>query len=190
MAARKIWIIGAGGFGAEILGTLRGSWRPDFSDSCEVAFAVDSPPRADFMGLPVHSLDAIAEGDEFTLAIGAGSARQRIHAEMLARGACPFTVLAPTAIVGLGVTMGDGCVLSDFTILTGNLAIGQQFQCNIFSYVAHDCRIGDYVTFAPKVCCNGNVHIGDHAYIGTGAVGRRLAAELRAELRHATDHLM
>ena len=29
--------------------------------------------------------------------------------------------------------------------------------------------IGDYVTFAPMVCCNGNVHIGDHAYIGTGA---------------------
>jgi hypothetical protein len=36
--------------------------------------------------------------------------------------------------------------------------------------VAHDCIIGDYVTFAPSVKCNGNVIIEDGAYIGTGAV--------------------
>ena len=33
--------------------------------------------------------------------------------------------------------------------------------------------IGDFVTFAPRVSCNGNVHIEDHAYIGTGAVLRQ-----------------
>jgi acetyltransferase-like isoleucine patch superfamily enzyme len=48
--------------------------------------------------------------------------------------------------------------------------IGKFFHANLFSYVAHDCTIGDYVTFAPNVACNGNVMIGDHAYIGTGAV--------------------
>ena len=33
--------------------------------------------------------------------------------------------------------------------------------------------IGDYVTFAPGVQCNGNVHIGDHAYLGAGAIIRQ-----------------
>jgi acetyltransferase-like isoleucine patch superfamily enzyme len=33
--------------------------------------------------------------------------------------------------------------------------------------------IGDYVTFAPGVQCNGNVHIGDHAYVGAGAIIRQ-----------------
>ena len=56
------------------------------------------------------------------------------------------------------------------TMLTGSARIGRQFQCNIYSYVAHDCRIGDYVTFAPRVSCNGNVVIDDYAYVGTGAV--------------------
>ena len=41
---------------------------------------------------------------------------------------------------------------------------------NIYAYIAHDCVIGDYVTFAPNVHCNGNVHVHDHAYIGTGAI--------------------
>ena len=53
------------------------------------------------------------------------------------------------------------------------MRIGKSFHANIYSYVAHDCRIGDFVTFAPKVCCNGNVHIEDHAYIGTGAIIRQ-----------------
>ena len=30
--------------------------------------------------------------------------------------------------------------------------------------------IGDFVTFAPGVKCNGNIHIEDHVYIGAGAV--------------------
>ena len=55
-------------------------------------------------------------------------------------------------------------------MVTTSAKIGRQFQCNIYSYVAHDCVIGDYVTFAPNVSCNGNVRVGDHAYIGTGAV--------------------
>jgi acetyltransferase-like isoleucine patch superfamily enzyme len=46
-------------------------------------------------------------------------------------------------------------------------------EVHIFSYVAHDCYIGDHVTFAPRVNCNGNLHIEDFAYIGTGAMLRQ-----------------
>ena len=38
------------------------------------------------------------------------------------------------------------------------------------AYVSHDCTIGDYVTLAPGVHCNGNIHIHNHAYVGTGAI--------------------
>ncbi len=38
------------------------------------------------------------------------------------------------------------------------------------AYVSHDCIIGDYVTLAPGVHCNGNIHIHNHAYVGTGAI--------------------
>ncbi|MEP6868613.1 MAG: DapH/DapD/GlmU-related protein, partial [Novosphingobium sp.] len=46
-------------------------------------------------------------------------------------------------------------------------------HCNLYSYVEHDCVIGDFVTFAPAVRCNGNVRIGDGAYIGSNAVIRQ-----------------
>jgi len=68
------------------------------------------------------------------------------------------------------VQLGVGAVLCHFVTLTSNIRIGQHFHANIYSYVEHDCVVGDFVTFAPGVMCNGNVHIEDHAYIGTGAV--------------------
>jgi len=71
------------------------------------------------------------------------------------------------------VCIGPGYVLSHFVTITSNVKIGLYFHANIYSYVAHDCVIGDFVTFAPGVKCNGNVVIEDHAYIGTGAVLRQ-----------------
>ena len=68
------------------------------------------------------------------------------------------------------VTIGCGSILSPFVTLTSNISIGRHFHANLYSYVEHDCVIGDYVTFAPGVKCNGNVIVEDYAYLGAGAV--------------------
>ena len=150
--------------------TVRATWQSNGAGNIELAFAVDAPTESSFLGVPVYPMAAVGRGDSFVVAIGSGAHRQRLHEALTAQGALPFMVTAPTAIIGHQVRRGDGLLLSDYTMLTGDLRVGVQFQCNIYSYVAHNCVIGDYVTFAPRVCCNGNVHIGDHAYIGTGAV--------------------
>jgi acetyltransferase-like isoleucine patch superfamily enzyme len=63
--------------------------------------------------------------------------------------------------------------LSPFVTLTSNVRIGRHFHANLYSYVEHDCVIGDFVTFAPGVQCNGNIVVEDFAYIGAGAVIRQ-----------------
>jgi len=68
------------------------------------------------------------------------------------------------------IELAAGAALSPFVSITSNIKIGKCFHANLYSYVEHDCVIGDYVTFAPGVKCNGNIHIEDHAYIGSGAV--------------------
>ena len=68
------------------------------------------------------------------------------------------------------VNIGKGSIISPFVTLTSNISIGKSFHANLYSYVAHDCKIGNYVTFAPAVKCNGNVIIEDNVYIGTGAI--------------------
>ncbi len=71
------------------------------------------------------------------------------------------------------VEIGEGALLSPYTTVTSNIRIGRHFHLNLYSYVEHDCMIGDFVTFAPSVRCNGNVRIGDGAYVGSGAVIRQ-----------------
>jgi len=66
--------------------------------------------------------------------------------------------------------IGEGSVLCSASKTGGFCRIGRHFQANVYSYVSHDCRIGDFVTFAPQVACNGNVTIGDGTYVGTGAM--------------------
>jgi sugar O-acyltransferase (sialic acid O-acetyltransferase NeuD family) len=71
------------------------------------------------------------------------------------------------------VRIGEGACLSPFVTLTSNISIGRCFHANLYSYVEHDCVIGNFVTFAPGAKCNGNVTIEDHAYVGSGAVIRQ-----------------
>jgi acetyltransferase-like isoleucine patch superfamily enzyme len=60
--------------------------------------------------------------------------------------------------------------LSHNTLITCDTTIGTGFHCNMFSYVAHDCVIGAYVTLSPRASINGRVSIGDNVFVGSGAI--------------------
>lgn len=68
------------------------------------------------------------------------------------------------------VELGPGACLSPHVVFTSNIRVGCCFHANLFSYIEHDCVIGDFVTLAPRASLNGSVTVGDYAYIGAGAV--------------------
>ena len=170
-------LYGAGGFGREVM--------PLFAEHLAgISDAAAPPPRAVFVesaphgtasnGWPILSEAAFfAEADAtriFNVAIADSRARQRIAEGALARGARALTVISRHAEIGSHNEIGEGAILCAFAAITANARIGRFFHGNIRCIVAHDCVIGDWVTFAPGVVCNGAVHVGDHAYIGTGAI--------------------
>jgi len=164
----RIAIYGAGGLGRELIGPVLRTLGP----FAELILVDQQKAGSEVCGFPVHPLDALRPGDGFVLAAGSGSHRQAMEQHCLDRGAVPHSFVASTSCAGEGNDVGPGALFCDFSLVTAGTRIGRQFQCNIYSYVAHDCVIGDYVTFAPKVSCNGHVRIDDLAYIGTGAVLR------------------
>lgn len=164
-------IVGAGGFGREVLPIALDAFKG------VLAFVESHPSQLCVSGLPVLSLqEFIALGQErrlrFAIAISQSTARRAIASELMAANVEPYPLIDRSARVFESATMGAGAILSANTVITSDVTIGRFFHGNIGSYVAHDCRIGDFVTFAPGVKCNGNVHIGDGAYIGTGAMIR------------------
>ncbi len=167
-------IVGTGGFGREVMPVA----EQMLETSCngrdyELVFVVETGDRDTVNGHRVLGADEfLASGHEsrFNVAIADHRARQRIAEQFLAAGAIPFTIRAANSVCMTGNEIDQGAILCPFTTITSNAKIGKFFHANIYSYVAHDCQIGDYVTFAPNVHCNGRVIIEDHAYIGTGAV--------------------
>ena len=114
---------------------------------------------------------SINSDDKFVLiAIANSSIRQKIAEQLVQDGISLWTVQGTTTLIMDEVSIAAGAALSPFVTIAANVTIGKCFHANLYSYVEHDCVIGDYVTFAPRVSCNGNIHIHDHAYIGTGAV--------------------
>ena len=104
------------------------------------------------------------------IAIAGSGIRQRIAERLFSDNISLWSVTAANTILMDSVNIGEGVALSPFVTIGSNVTIGKCFHANLYSYIEHDCIIGDYVTFAPRVSCNGNIHIHDHAYIGAGAV--------------------
>ena len=168
----KIAIYGSSGFGREVLPLFRSSRQAQGDHTGDIVFVDDNPAMQGQVlnGARIISFDqAVAEGRRFSLAIANSLVRQQLAEKCAAAGAKFASIFAMDAETYDDVEMAEGAIVCGRSLLTSNIRIGKHFHCNIFSYVAHDCVIGDYVTFGPRVNCNGNVVIEDHAYIGTGA---------------------
>lgn len=167
-------VYGASGFGREVLPLVRQELRLRGIVDAQLVFVDDNPTVSEINGHRVLTyaeyLEAPAAAKYAAVAIGNSVIREQIVNRCTRDGVLPLAVRAMNSIVLDAVDLGDGSILCPFVTLTSNIRIGRQFHANIYSYVAHDCIIGDYVTFAPSVKCNGNIVIEDHAYIGTGAV--------------------
>jgi sugar O-acyltransferase (sialic acid O-acetyltransferase NeuD family) len=174
-------IVGAGGFGREVLPFARQMLDASHGrGGYELVFVVEFGSTEPVNGTCVMTAEDFlrTEGERrFNIAIADHAARKRIAERLSGEGAQPFSVVAPNSVQGDANEIGEGAILCPFTMVTSNATIGRFFHANIYSYVAHDCVIGDYVTFAPGVKCNGRVRIEDGAYIGTGAILREGSAE-------------
>lgn len=171
-----IGIYGAGGFARELM-PLAAAYAAGISGDQEkprLVFIDDNKQQDEVNGYKVLSLEEYlaTECDKryFNIGVGESKTRQHLAEKCMAQGALPIALVASSTTILDANELSSGPVLCGNVMLTSNASIGKFFQANIYSYVAHDCRIGDYVTFAPRVSCNGNVHIEDHAYIGTGAI--------------------
>lgn len=106
----------------------------------------------------------------FNVAVSNPTIRKRIVSQCMGLGFKPMAIVSDDLIQYDGNSIGEGAIICDRTMITCNVEIGSFFICNYYSYIAHDCKIGDFVTFLPNVNCSGNVHIGDRVLVGAGAI--------------------
>lgn len=168
--ANLIGVYGASGCGRGVMPLL----RAQHARSAELVFVDDNPPVEVLNG---HACLTYAEfvkhpasSKKVCLAIANSTIREKLALRCSADGIGFVQARAHNVVEMDEVEIAEGAILSPFVTLTSNIKIGKHFHANLYSYVEHDCIIGNFVTFAPSVHCNGNVVIEDHAYIGAGAL--------------------
>lgn len=167
-------VYGASGCGRGVMPLARAQLQAMGLPMSRLIFIDDQPSADQLNGHAVltwaNFLAEPASQRAVVIAIANSTVREQLAAKLVANEVHAWAVTASQVVCMDAVTLGEGAILSPFVTLTSNIRIGRHFHANLYSYVEHDCVIGDFVTFAPGVKCNGNVHIEDHAYIGTGAI--------------------
>lgn len=170
---KQVAIFGASGCGKGVMPLARQQWV-ESGESYHLVFVDDKPASSILNGHQVITyeewLGLDGNGWYANIAIANSVIRKKIVERCVSDGVNFFEVRANNVVQLDDVQLDEGAILCPFVTLTSNIKIGKHFHANIGSYIEHDCIIGDYVTFAPGVICNGNILIEDYAYIGAGAI--------------------
>jgi hypothetical protein len=188
---KQLIIIGAGGFGREVLAWARQSL------GCGEAWTVkgfldDNVEAISGLHVPAPWLGRIedhqpAADEVFVCAMGVPAIKRRCFERIEARGGQFITLVHRTAVVGDQVKLGAGVILCPYAVVSGYNVIGKSVVVNMHATVDHDANVGDWtqinchcdvtagvqvgseVWFSSHVAVAPRLRIGDRAYLGIGS---------------------
>jgi sugar O-acyltransferase (sialic acid O-acetyltransferase NeuD family) len=164
-----IYILGAGGFGREVLCLYH-----DLGRAQDVAGFLEEhcqQPGRLINEKPVQDVSVLEQLDRASTrlicAIGT-PLRKRLIETTRSMGYQYETLVHPSVIRSQWVTLGHGAILCAGTILTCQVVVADHAIINLDCTIGHDVTIGKYTTLSPGVHVSGRVSIGDECFIGTG----------------------
>lgn len=178
----RIIIVGAGGFGREVLQWACDAWPERASRiagflSAERDRLDQHACRLEIIGDPGSYVPQ--PGDALLLAIGIPGIRRNVAESLRSRGAEFLTLLHPTAIVASTATIGEGSVICPYAIVSDAARVGDFVLMNYHSSLGHDASAGDHAVLSPYATLGGNAHIGEDVFMGLHASvgpGRKIGA--------------
>lgn len=187
----RILIVGAGGFGREVLLWARDAW-PALAPKIAGFLSADAGRlNGHACPLPIVADPAAFEpqpGDALLLAIGIPEVRRRVAEDLLARGAEFLTLVHPTAIVAPSASIGPGSILCPYAIVSDAARLGRFTLMNYHSSLGHDAATGDFAVLSPYATLGGGAQIGDDVFMGLHASvgpGKRIGARSKVSANSA-----
>jgi sugar O-acyltransferase (sialic acid O-acetyltransferase NeuD family) len=172
-ATKKLWIVGAGGFGREVFSMTHSARGADVAWRV-AGFLNDIKDSLDgFEGYPAIAGGTDYEpqhGDAFICAIGDVHGRRMVCEKFRARGAEFINVISEGARISGAAQLGAGLIVEAFTGIAANARIGDFTTILGHSTIGHDVHIGRYSQISPYCDIHGWAQIGEGCLIGSHAV--------------------
>lgn len=170
---KKLWIIGAGGFGREVFGAAKSAigcgteWEvAGFLN--DIADALDAFPE--FPRIAAGTGYEPQEDDVFTCAIGDMPGRRIVCERFRAHGARFINLVQTHAFLSPSVTLGEGVIVEALAGIGAGACIGDFSTVLSHANIGHDSHIGAYVSVAPFAAILGRTSVGDGVTLGCHAV--------------------
>ena len=146
---KQLVIIGAGGFGREVLGWARES--TGYRKEWEIAgFLDDRPDALDIfpdIDLPIlgNTSDYMPRKEDiFICAVGNPGQRAMLYERFSERESRFTRIIHQSCIIGRNVELGPGVILCPRVVLTCDLAVGTNTALNVATAAGHDAAIGEH----------------------------------------------
>lgn len=167
-------VYGAGGFGRQVLSFFKLQFVNNKQKDILFCYIDDNSSLDCIDGDKVFSYSEFLELDcakkYINITIANSVIREKISNNLNLDRTKLFSIISNQSTILSPIKAETSLILSPYTVISTNVSIGKYCHIGFHSSISHDCNIGDYVTIATGVRCNGNVYIEDHAYIGSGAV--------------------
>lgn len=192
MAKKKLYIIGARGFGRETYETFLQC--PHLHDTMKCAGFLDDKSDAldGFADYPpiISSVEDFipSEDDVFICALGDSRHREKYTRIIEAKGGDFINLIHPSARISPRASIGKGCIIKSLSNVSCNCKIGNHVVIQGLAVIGHDAVIGDYttvstfafmggfsrtersVTLNPGAILLPHKHMGEGSVAGAGAV--------------------
>jgi len=169
----ELIIVGAGGLGREVFSWLSHTINTEGQYTIK-GFLDDNLDALDELSYPVKVIGTIADyqpnaNEKLIMAILNPKIKKKITPLMIEKGAKFFTLVHPTAVIGMNVHLGTGVVICPNCILTNDIVVGDFVFLNTNVTLGHDTRIGNYTSVNGNVDITGNSEVGEGCFFGVGA---------------------
>ncbi len=167
---QKLWIIGAGGWGREVVFLVRGmaasehDWRLyGFLDNRQNMLENYDNQGLAILGDPLTHL--VQKDEFFVCAQGSPSMREKYTQQIRSQKGRFITVIPRNMYIPDSVKIEDGCIFSPNVQISPDSRIGSFTNIHSLSIIGHDVTIGSFCQIGAMVFLGGGVKIGDKAIV-------------------------
>lgn len=172
---KELIIIGAGGFGREVLGYALDmiAFQPDLPWKIK-GFIDDNKNSLKEYNLEYDVIETISdhkvnENNVYICAIGDPKIKFDICKRFIRQGAEFVNIIHPSARIGRTCNLGIGDVICPNAVLTENVTVGDFVAINCHSNCGHDSIVGDGCTLSVFCDVTGFVQLSQCVFMGSHA---------------------
>lgn len=164
----KLIIIGAGGYAKVVMDSV------DLYNYRMYGFLDEYSDKTVHMGYPVvaHSLDDLPDKEKYVyfIAVGDNHHRSIWYNRLMKQHLRLINVIDKSAIISPMAVIGNGCFVGRYAIINSNSCVGNNCIINNRASVEHGCSLANHVNMSTNAVINGDVHVGEGAFIGSASV--------------------